>query len=430
MSASQNDVHRTVLDNGLTVLLKETHVAPVATCWIWYRVGGRNERPGLTGISHWTEHMMFKGTPDFPKGKIMRQINKNGGVLNGFTAQDHTAYFETLPADRIELGLRIEADRMANSVFDPDEVASERTVIISERQGAENSPAFLLYEEVAAAAFQVHPYGHQVIGWKEDLQRITRDDLWQHYRTYYGPHNAVLVLVGDFDGPSMLEQVENHFGPIPAGPPPPPMNVVEPPQRAERRATVRQPGTTAYFQAVYHTPGARHPDYYPLLVLDAVLSGAKPMSFSSPSVTSKSARLYRALVETELATYASSSFSSSVDPSLFGFFATVRAGRTLDEVEAAMLTEIQRTVDEPVEEAELAKTIKQSRAQFAYANESVSDQAHWLGRMETIESYQRLYTFLDHLTAVTQEDVQRVAQAYLTPSNRTIGWFVPENRDR
>jgi zinc protease len=428
MNVSKNNVHRTVLDNGLTVLLKETHAAPVATCWIWYRVGGRNETPGSTGISHWTEHMMFKGTPAFPKGEIMRQVNKNGGVFNGFTSQDYTAYFETLPAGRIELGLRIEADRMANSVFDPDEVESERTVILSERQGAENSPSFLLHEKVTAAAFRVHPYGHQVLGWKEDLQRITRDDLWRHYRTYYGPHNAILVLVGDFEAPAMLELVKNHFGPVLAGSAPLPVNVVEPPQRAERRVTVREPGTTAYFQAVYHAPDVRHSDYYPLLVLDAILSGAKPMSLSSPSVTNKSARIYRALVETELATFASSSFSDSLDPGLFGFSATVRAGRSLEEVEVAMLAEIQRAMDEPVEDAELVKTIKQSRAQFAYANESVSNQAFWLGRMEMIESYRRLYTFLDRLSAVTKEDVQRVARTYLTPSNRTIGWFVPESQ--
>ncbi len=426
MSVGENDVHRVVLDNGLVVLLKETCAAPVATCWIWYRVGGRNERPGLTGISHWTEHMMFKGTPAFPKGEIMRLVNKNGGVLNGFTSQDHTTYFETLPADRIELGLRIEADRMSNSVFDPGEVESERTVILSERQGAENSPSFLLFEEVSAAAFHVHPYGHQVLGWKEDLQRIARDDLWRHYRTYYSPRNAILVLVGNFEAPAMLEAVKTHFGPIPAGPEPPLVNVIEPPQRAERRVTVRQPGTTAYFQAVYHVPDVHHPDYYPLLVLDGILSGAKPMSLSSPSVTNKSARIYRALVETELAASATSSFGGNLDPGLFSFSATVRAGRTLEEVEAAMLTEIRRVIDEPVEDAEQAKTLKQSRAQFAYANESVSNQAHWLGRMEMIESYRRLYIFLDHLSAVTQEDVQRVAQTYFQPDHLTIGWFVPE----
>jgi len=426
MSHIADHVTRTVLDNGLTVLSQEVHTAPVATCWVWYRVGGRNEQPGLTGISHWVEHMMFKGTPAFPKGEIMRLVNKNGGVLNGFTSQDQTVYFETLPADRIELGLRIEADRMANSVFDPQEVTSERTVILSERQGAENSPAFLLYEEVAAAAFRVHPYGHQVIGWREDLQRITRDDLWQHYRTYYGPHNAILTVVGDFETAAMMASIQTHFGPIPAGPPPPPMGIVEPPQRAERRVTLRQPGTTAYFQAVYHVPDSCHTDFYPLLVLDAVLSGAKPMSLSSPSVTNKSARLYRALVETELASSVGSSFGGNLDPGLFSFSATVRAGRTLEEVEAAMLTEMRRVIDEPVSGDELNKTLKQARAQFVFANESVSNRAYWLGRMELVESYRRLSTFLQNLSAVTQQDVQRVAQTYLKPSNRTIGWFVPE----
>lgn len=426
MSVREDDVCRTVLDNGLTVLLKETHAAPVTSCWLFYRVGGRNETPGLTGISHWTEHMMFKGTPTFPKGEIMRLVNKNGGVLNASTSEDYTTYFETLPADRIELGLRIEADRMANSVFAPDEVEAERTVILSERQGEENSPYFLLHEEVTAAAFRVHPYGHQVIGWEEDLRRITHEDLWRHYRTYYGPHNAVLVLAGDFETPAMLKLVETHFGPIPAGPPPPSMNVVEPPQRAERRVTVRQPGTTAYFQVVYHVPDARHPDYYPLLVLDAILSGAKPMCFSGSSAVNKSARLYRALVETDLAASASSSFGSSLDPYLFGFYATVRASRTLDEVEAAMLVEIQRVMDEPVEDAEFCKAIKQSRVEFAYANESVSNQASCLGDMEIIESYRRHYSFFDRLSAVTKEDVRRVAQTYLQPAHRTIGWFVPE----
>jgi zinc protease len=428
MKTDQDDVYRTVLDNGLTVLLKENHAAPVASCWIFYRVGGRNEVAGLTGISHWTEHMMFKGTPTFPKGEIMRLVNKNGGTLNASTSEDYTSYYETLPADRIELGLRIEADRMANSAFDAGEVEAERTVILSERQGSENSPNFLLYEEVAAAAFRVHPYGHQVIGWKEDLKRITRDDLWQHYRTYYGPHNAVLVLAGDFETSAMLELVETHFGPIPAGPQPPPMNVVEPPQRAERRVTVRQPGTTAYFQAVYHVPNARHPDYYPLLVLDSILSGAKPMCFSSSSAVNKSARLYRALVETGLATLASSSFGSSLDPHLFGFAATVRAGSTLEAVEGAMLAEMRRVIDEPVGDAELSKAIKQSYAEFAFANESVSNQAYCLGDMEMVESYRRHYTFFDRLSAVTTRDVQRVAQTYLQPAHHTIGWFAPEEQ--
>lgn len=414
------------LENGMKVLLKPVHSAPVASNWIWYRVGSRNELPGKTGISHWVEHMMFKGTPTFPKGSIMRLVNKNGGILNGFTSFDYTAYFETLPADRLDLGLRIEADRMADSVFDPEEVEAERTVIISEREGGENSPNFLLREELMSTAFRAHPYGHQVIGWKEDLRQITHGDLWSHYQTYYGPHNAVLVIVGDIDVPYLRDRIQELFASIPAGSPPPPVSAIEPAQTGERRVTVRQPGTAQYFQAVFHAPDAGHADNFPLMVLDAVLAGASPMSFGSGSTpTHRSARLYKALVETELATRAGCGYNPSIDPSLFHFYATVRDGRSLEEVEGAMWVEIDRVRDELVDEEELLKAQKQAKAQFAYALESVTNQALWLGLMEMVDSYRRFHTFLDDLAAVTAEDVQRVAQTYLVETNRTVGWFVP-----
>jgi zinc protease len=422
-----NDVLEFRLDNGLKVLLKPVHSAPVVSNWIWYRVGSRNELPGKTGISHWVEHMMFKGTPTFPKGSIMRLVNKNGGTLNGFTSYDYTAYFETLPADRLDLGLRIEADRMANSSIEPDEVASERTVIISEREGSENSPNFLLHEELAAIAYRAHPYGHQIVGWKEDLRQITREDLWTHYQTYYGPHNAVLVVVGDFDAQTVRARVEELFAPIPAGPPPPPVLAVEPKQTGERRVTVRQPGTAQYLQAVFHVPDARHADNFPLMVLDAVLGGASAMTFGGGSTpTHRSARLYKALVETELTSRASCSYSPSLDPGLFSFYATAREGRSLEEVERAIWTEVQRMREEPVSAEELAKAQKQARAQFAYALESVSNQALWLGLSEMVDTYTRFATFLDDLAAVSAADIQRVAQTYFVETNRTVGWFVPE----
>jgi zinc protease len=171
------------LSNGLTALLQESRRAPVTTFWVWYRVGSRNEVPGITGIAHWAEHMLFKGSQAFPKGEIDKQIARNGGMMNGLTWLDFTTFFETLPADRIHLGLRIESDRMANALFDPEEVALERTVIISERQGSENQPMFLLNEEVNAAAFRVHPYHHETIGDMCDLETISHADLWRHYQT-------------------------------------------------------------------------------------------------------------------------------------------------------------------------------------------------------------------------------------------------------
>ncbi len=425
----KNDVVEWYLDNGLQVLLKPVYTVPVASCWIWYRVGSRNELPGRTGISHWVEHMLFKGTPTFPKGSIMRQINKHGGTLNGFTSQDYTAYFETLPAGQLDLGLRIEADRMANSSFDAQEVDSERTVIISERQGSENSPEFLLREELSSLAFRAHPYGHQVLGWKEDLMRITREELWQHYRTYYGPHNAVLVVTGDIDVDGLRPRIEELFGGVPAGPAPPPVLAVEPAQMGERRVVINRPGTAFYFRAGFHVPQGRHSDVMALMVLDAVLSGTSPMSVGSGSTpTHRSARLYKALVETDLAVRASSGYSPSIDPSLFYFGATARDGRSLDEVERAIWDQVKRIQDEPVSAQELLKGQKQARAQFAYALESITNQALWLGLWEMIDSYQRFFDLLDRLAAVTAEDVQRVARTYLLPANRSVGWFVPTSQ--
>ena len=192
-------VRRTVLDNGLTILTRESRRVPVASFWVWYRVGARNEVPGITGVSHWVEHMLFKGTPTWKPGEIFRAVNKYGGTLNGFTWIDYTAYFETLPAANIGLGIDIESDRMQHALFDPDQVSSERTVILSERQGNENQPTFHLREELSAAAFRAHPYGQGVIGFRSDLETMTREDLFHHYQTYYSPNNATAVVVGDFD---------------------------------------------------------------------------------------------------------------------------------------------------------------------------------------------------------------------------------------
>jgi len=233
-----NDLIQTKLDNGLQVILKESHVAPVASFWVYYRVGSRNELPGTTGISHWVEHMLFKGTEQFPAGEFDKSVARAGGVFNGMTSQDWTTYFETVPSDRIELALQVESDRMANSIFDPDEFESERTVIISEREGSENSYFWLLNEEVQAAAFRAHSYHHPIIGWKGDLLTMQRDDLYTHYRTFYTPNNALAVAVGDFDCTTMLGQIQDYFGDLPAGPAVPTMQLMEPEQRAERRITI------------------------------------------------------------------------------------------------------------------------------------------------------------------------------------------------
>ncbi len=422
----ENGVRKTVLDNQLTVLTKEVHHTPVASFWVWYRVGSRNEVLGTTGISHWVEHMLFKGTPQFPKGEIDRQIARNGGMLNGMTWLDFTTYFETLPADRFDLALCIEADRMINSVFDPAEVDAERTVIISERQMNENHPTFLLAEDVQAMAFKVHPYHHQVIGWQSDLETMTREDLWKHYRTYYTPRNAIAVAVGDFETAALLDRIQELFGDIPAGPDVPPVHFKEPPQRGERRVIVQGEGQTAYLEAVFHIPEASHPDFFPLVVLDSILGGAQSFAFfTGGGTTNRTSRLYKALVKTELATGVSSSTFPTVDPYLFTIHATVRAGRTPQEVEEVLWQEVERVQKEPVSQDELDKAIKQTKAQFAYSSESVTSQGYWLGFSSIIADHTWLETYLDRLAAVSAEDVQRVAQTYLTERNRTVGWYVP-----
>jgi len=421
------DLIKTRLENGLTVLIKEVHTAPVASFWVWYRVGSRNEHTGITGISHWVEHMLFKGTPTFPKGTVDKAIAREGGMFNGMTWYDFTTYFATLPADRIELALRIEADRMVNSLFDPDEVASERTVIISERQGGENDPEFLLGEELMAAAFRVHPYGTETIGHMCDLETMTRDQLYAHYRTYYAPHNALAITVGDFDASAMLGLVEQHFGAIPNGPGLPPVTAVEPPQRGERQVIVEGEGNVAYVQAVFRAPAVHDADFFAMTALGAALTGAGSLPFFGGGLTNNSSRLYKALVATELAASVSGTLVPTVDPYVYGISATVRAGHTPAEVKAALEAELARLIAEPVTQEELTKALKQAKAQFAYSSESVTGQALWLGFSEIFADHTWFESYVANLSAVTVEDVQRVAEKYLKPSNRTVGWYVPKN---
>jgi zinc protease len=406
------------LDNGLTVLTREVRVAPIVSFWVWYRVGSRNETPGITGISHWAEHMVFKGTKRFPKGETDKLVATHGGTRNGFTWVDYTAYYETMPSEHTAIAVGIEADRMANSTFDPDEVASERGVIISEREGNENHPGFYLGEELSAAAFKAHPYGHPVVGFKSDLQAITREDLWTHYQRYYAPNNAVAVAVGDFDTPALLDLVERDFGGIGRREAPPLVRVVEPRQEGERRVVVRRPGPVSQMSIAYHVPQATHPDTLPLWLLGSVLSAGR------------SSRLYRALVVGNLASNAGAGSAMTHDPYLFRISATARPDVEPERVEAAALAEVQRLIDDGVPEAELAKVRRQLRAGHVFSTEGVSSQARYLGQYELAGTWRNFETYLDDLDKVTAEDVVRVAATYLTAENRTVGWFRPTRTAR
>ena len=425
-AGENGSVQKVRLDNGLQILLKESHMAPVASFWIYYRVGSRNEAPGVTGISHWVEHMLFKGTERYPQGAFDKAVARAGGAFNGMTWQDWTTYFETFPAERIELALDVESDRMANAIFDEEETESERTVIISEREGSENSYRWLLNTEMQAAAFQTHPYRHPVIGWKEDLLTMGRDDLYEHYRTFYTPSNAVAVAAGDFDSAWMVERIEQYFGGVEAGPALPAMRLQEPEQRAERRIVLRGTDMTSYFGLAFHAPDARHPDFFALTVMDSILSGAKGMGLFGGGSSNRSNRLYRALVDKELAVGVSSAFMPTIDPYVFGFSATLAQDVTHQEIEEAIWAEIERMQEEPVAAEELEKAIKQTKAQFAYSSESVTNQAYWLGFSEMIADSEWFDGWLENLEAVTAEDIQRVAQSWFGRNKQTVGWYMPE----
>ena len=408
-----------ILDNGLTVLLKEIHNAPVISSWLMYRVGSRNERTGQTGISHWVEHMMFKGTDQFPAGVLDRQIDRHGGQWNAFTSMDYTMYYETMPADRIDLALQAEADRMVNARFDPEEIESERTVIISERQGAENEPLFWLREEVRAAAFRVHGYHHEIIGDMPDLLTMTRDDLYAHYQQYYTPSNAVLIAAGAFETDAMLARIEELFGPIQSREKPHLFARQEPEQQGERRVVVERPGNTAFLEMVHHTPEATHEDWIKLAVLDSALTGP------GGGIDNKTTRLYRALVNSEIAVTVDGGMMATIDPYLYSVTTVLRDGHTPEEAENVLIEAFERVCEEGITEAELARAKKQARAVFAYNTEGVTGQAYWLARSASIDTYEWFEQYIERLQAVTVDDVQEVAQRYLRRQNRTVGWLIP-----
>jgi zinc protease len=418
-----------VLDNGLKVLVQEEHTAPLVSVWCWYRVGSKDERPGLTGVSHWCEHMNFKGTTNIPRDQVKGIIEQFGGTWNGYTWIDQTTYLETASRDAVDRMLFIEAERMANCLYHPDDCESERTVIISELQGGENDPDQLLDQELTATAFKAHPYRHPTIGWLTDLQTMTRDDLYGYYRRYYVPDNATLVVVGDVDTDDALRRIEHHFGSIPASGVPAERRVtVEPEQTGERRVTIRREGTTAYLKIGYHAPAAADPQFFPLLLLDAALTGAKGLnlwtSFRVPP-PQRSTRLYRALVERGLASAVSGALLPTAQPFLFTISATARTGVPLSALEGAALEELERVRRDGITDAELAKAKTQLKARLVFDSDSVTNIAHQLGYFETIASTGLIADAPKRIASVTLEQVAEAARATLTEPNRTVGWFDP-----
>ena len=429
MAARQSSpLRETTLANGLKVLVQEEHTAPLASVWCWYKVGSRDEGPGLTGVSHWVEHMNFKGSTNIPREEVKGIIEQFGGTWNGYTWIDQTTYFETATTDALDRMLFIESERMANCLYHPSDCESERTVIISELQGGENDPDQLLEQELTAVAFNAHPYRQPTIGWLSDLQAMTRDDLYGYYRRHYVPNNATLVIVGDVDTDDVLRRVERAFGAIPAGGALPRHYTVEPEQTGERRLTIRKEGTTAYVKVGYHAPSVTDDRFYALLALDAVLTGAKGLNLWSSfrvAPPQRSARLYRGLVERGLASSVSGWLAPTQDPFLYTVSVTATEGTSLTSVETALLEEIERVRRDGISDAELARAKAQLKARLVFENDSVTNIAHQLGYFETIASADVFSGLPSRIAGVTLDQVARVAGTVLGETNRTVGWFQP-----
>jgi zinc protease len=409
--------HEFILSNGMKVLLVEVPKAPVATVQVWYKVGSRNEVMGRAGLSHMLEHMMFKGTAKYPKGEFSRLIRKNGGTDNAFTSQDFTAYFENLAADRVELALELEADRMQGLVLDRPELTTEREVVKEERRlRTEDDPQGALVEALFAQAYFSHPYHWPVIGWFGDLDAMTLDDLQRHYDTYYSPNNATLIVVGDINADGLLPTIKQLFEPIPRGPEPKPIATIEPEQKGERRFLLKREAQVPFVMIGYRVPNFTSEDSYALDILDSILSHGK------------SARLYQSLVyEQKSALAVGSEYSLlQADPGLFYFYALVSPGQKPESVEDALHQEIKRLQTDPPSEQELQRAKNQVEATHVFEQDSNFRHAMLLGQAESVGAgWRKIDQFVEQIRAVTPKDIQRVARQYLIEDNRTVGTLIP-----
>lgn len=421
------NVHKAVLANGLTVLTKESREKAVVAAMIWYRVGSRNEEFGQTGKSHFLEHMLFKGTDRYKKGEIDLITHLNGGANNAFTWLDFTAYYFTFASDRWGAALEMEASRMRGTIFDEEEFASEKQVVQEELRIGLDGPWEVLENEVWATAFRQHPYHWPTVGWLEDLEAASAADMKAYYDRWYHPRNATVVLVGDFDTGEALQTIELLFSAIAAGPEAAPINIVEPPQRGEKRLLVRKETPVERLLIGYHAPEVAHPDSYRLKVAETILS------------TGKSSRLYQRLVEHDQAvTNADASYHDHIDPALFYFQAELKPGFKLADVERATYDEIDRLKRGDISAAEIEKAKRQIEASLVLGSEEPLQQAILLGQYETIafgesvpadsRGYLYLDTLLERIAAVTIEDVASAAQEYFIEDNRTVGYLIDEGK--
>jgi zinc protease len=409
-------VQEFVLDNGLKVLLLEDHKSPAVTFQVWYRVGGRNEKDGKSGLAHFLEHMMFKGTPTTGPEEYSRIIAKNGGRSNAFTTSDMTVYFATMSRDKIDIELGLEADRMANALLGDAYFEPEKKVIQEERRlRTEDNPASALSEVASAVAFMIHPYRRPVVGWMEDIQGLTRQDLVGFYKLYYEPNNAVIVVVGDFSSETIMPKIRAAFGKIPRGAEPPKVSVEEPAQHGERRVILKKEAELPFILMFYRAPNLRSPDNFALDLLSVVLAGGR------------SSRLYHELVyQKRLVRNVDADYSGvSIDPMGFSVTAQLLPGVEPAKVEGEIDRLLDKVKSELITDRELQKAKNQIEASFIFAQDSIFGQAMKIGYYEIAGGWRQMEGYLEGIRKVTREDIRRVARQYLDSDQRTVGTLIP-----
>ncbi|MGB8701192.1 MAG: pitrilysin family protein [Thermosynechococcaceae cyanobacterium] len=415
-SSLTQGVQKTVLANGLTVLTKEVHTAPVVSAQVWYRVGSRNEGPGMSGLSHQLEHLMFKGTKDRPI-QFGRLLSALGSEFNAFTSYDETAYFGTAGRNKLLALLTLEADRMRNAINGPEQLESEKRVVISELQGYENSPSYRLSRAVLRAAFPNRAYGLPVGGTKADVEQFTVEQVRQYYDTYYRPDNATLAIVGDFRTAEALKWVKQTFGQIPKAEGDKPNDLAAmpfTPPSSNKPIVLKQPGTAALLEAVYPLTDINHPDVPAIDLMDAILTGGR------------SSRLYQAMVETGLASSVSAYPAQLIEPGWYSISATAAEGQPLSRLELTLQKAFAAIREQSVSPEELNRAKAQLRATLILGNQDIGSQATQLGYYQTVAGdYRYLDRYLAGVDRVTPQDIQRVARTYLKPELQTLGFFEP-----
>ncbi len=418
--AGLEDVRTHTLQNGMKIIVQEDHSIPNVAMYFFYRIGSRNERPGVTGISHFFEHMMFNGAKKYGPKQFDIQMERNGGANNAYTSHDLTVYTDWFPSSALELMFDMEADRIRDLAFDPKMIESERGVVYSERRlSVDNSPYGALNELAMAAAFMAHPYQWPVVGWASDIESWTIDDLKSHFRMGYAPNNCTLVVVGDVSYDHVLTLAAKYLESIPRHDPPPPVRTKEPEQRGERRVVLNKQAQLPLQMVLYHIPNSRDPDQPALEVLQAILARGQ------------SSRLYRRLVDgDQIAINVNANRRPGLDPMVFTFTIQPRSGIDPAQTERALFEELDKLQSTPVAEHELRKAKNQLLAEHYRELKTIAGRANALGDYEIyLGDYSRLFTFDKEIEAVTAADIQRVARKYFLAKNRTIATLIPERQE-